>query len=175
MAHELPVEAWVECVWQSALKPLEKLVALVFADRCRGPVVYVSYPDLMKRTGLSRDAVGRALRGVVDGGFLVKVGDARQHHATRYTLAQPSVSRTAEERADLLSSPSQPSVSRTREVLRTSSRRQQSVRRTAAASAELLRPAPAHCGQCDRLTRQLEDGSPCPRCSPHAMRKAAAS
>lgn len=88
-------DLWAEAVWSSSLRPLERLVALVYADHARdGETAWATYRRLMDRTGLSRDALARALRGVVDAGWLVEVEPARQHRATVYRLAVPQQSAT---------------------------------------------------------------------------------
>lgn len=63
---------WMEAVYSSSLKPLERFVATVFADHA-GPrrVTFVTLSRLMQRTGLSRDAANRALRGLEDAGWLI--------------------------------------------------------------------------------------------------------
>jgi DNA-binding transcriptional regulator PaaX len=142
-SHDLSAAAWTRFIWESDLKPLEKLVALAFADRCRGPVVWVSINDLITITGLSRDAAHRALTGVVSAGWLVKVQDARQHQATRYRLAQRSAARTPDDvqrsasrtAESSFSVPSQQYASRNREERSSSRRSQQYGRRTAGGKA----------------------------------------
>ena len=93
-------ERWSEAVWSSDLRPLERLVALAYADHAHDrQVAWVTYPRLMQRTGLSRDAVARAIRGLVEGGWLVVETPARQHRAPVYRLSTPvqqSAPQTAE-------------------------------------------------------------------------------
>ena len=97
-----PRDAFVAAVWESTcLKPLERLVALAYADHARdGETAWVTYPRLMERTGLSRDALARALNGLRAQGWLEVHEPARQQRAARYWLripedSQQSVSRTA--------------------------------------------------------------------------------
>lgn len=110
-----PRDTYVAAVWESqTLKPLERLVALAYADHARdGETAWVTYPRLMERTGLSRDALARALNGLREQGWLEVQEAARQQRATRYWLRipegdEPSASRTA--------GYPQESVSRTAEV-----------------------------------------------------------
>ena len=103
MSERWPRDLWAEAVWSSSLRPLERLVALAYADHARdGETAWATYGRLMDRTGLSRDAVARALRGVVGAGWLVEVEPARQHRATVYLLAVPqrSVTQTADDASD---------------------------------------------------------------------------
>jgi hypothetical protein len=112
-------DVWSEAVWDSPLLPLQKLIALAYADHARdGDVAWLTYDRLRKRSGLSRDAVARHLRALVDAGWLVLVSAASQHRSARYRLAIPSpstqqsVSRTTE--------PVQQSVSQTADVVQQS-------------------------------------------------------
>ncbi|MFE5293000.1 hypothetical protein ACFQ8T_12535 [Isoptericola sp. NPDC056618] len=100
-----PRYAWVDAVWLSSLKPLERLVALAYGkyvgDSLAG--VWVNGDTLREITGLSRDAANRALRGLEDKGWLFVLEPSRQHLATRYLLqpgGQPSASRNAGSGAD---------------------------------------------------------------------------
>jgi DNA-binding transcriptional ArsR family regulator len=106
-------DVWSDAVWDSSLLPLQKLIALAYADHARdGELAWVTYDRLRERTGLSRDAVARHLRALVDAGWLVLVSAASQHRSARYRLAIPS-----------------PSVQQS--VPRTTERFQQSVSQTA--------------------------------------------
>jgi hypothetical protein len=112
-------DVWSEAVWDSPLLPLQKLIALAYADHARdGDVAWVTYDRLRRRSGLSRDAVARHLRALVDAGWLVLISAASQHRSARYRLAIPSpstqqsVSRTTE--------PVQQSVSQTADVVQQS-------------------------------------------------------
>ena len=88
-------QTWMEAVYGSDLKPLERLVAVVYADHARDRrQVWVTLPRLMERTGLSRDAANRALRGLRDKGWLLVMQEAKQHRATVYGLVIPESSST---------------------------------------------------------------------------------
>lgn len=74
---------WSDAVWSSDLKALEKLVAFAYADHARAErTAWVTLDRLCERTGLSRDAANRALRGVVAGGYLT---------VFRKTIKRPTV------------------------------------------------------------------------------------
>ena len=112
-----PRDLFAEAVWSSRLKPLERLVALAYASHARDQeFAFLTYPRMQEVTGLSRDAIARAVTGLRDAGWLELMAEARQHHAARYWLRIPiqqSVSRTAEPTRDtgdgLLSDTSSPS------------------------------------------------------------------
>lgn len=88
MAEPKPRDVWVDEVWQSDLKPLERLVALVFAKHASQGVdaVWVTYPTLMEHTGLSRDSVARHIAGLRAAGWIEQTEPPRQHRAARYRL-----------------------------------------------------------------------------------------
>lgn len=114
---------WTDAVWASdALRPLEKLVALVYAKHAGAGIerVWVTFDTLVAHTNQSRSAASRALHGLRDKGWLIEVEKARQHRAARYRLNVPSrtedgrLSRTGDERLSESSRPSediQPSIS----------------------------------------------------------------
>jgi hypothetical protein len=52
--------------------------------------VWLSRAELRRVTGMSLNALNRAVRGLEDLGWLVVVDPATQHHSTRYRLAPPS-------------------------------------------------------------------------------------
>lgn len=126
-----PRDAFVSAVWQSSLKPLERLVAFCYADHARdGQTAWVTYERLQARTGLSRDALARAIRGLTSAGWLVVERPSGQHASTLYRLtvpAQESASRTAEQSASRTPASRQQSASRHQQSV---SRRQQSASRT---------------------------------------------
>ncbi|MGC5584141.1 helix-turn-helix domain-containing protein [Ornithinimicrobium sp. W1665] len=96
---------WMNAVYSSDLKPLERFVASIFADHARDQrLVWVTMCRLMERTGLSRDAANRALKGLRDSGWLVVVEKGRQHKPTTYAMVIPGGSRGSGERP-----PEQPS------------------------------------------------------------------
>lgn len=112
-------DVWSDAVWDSSLLPLQKLIALAYADHARdGDVAWVTYDRLRKRTGLSRDAVARHLRALVDAGWLVLVSAASQHRSARYRLGIPSPS--SQQSAPRTTEPVQQSVSRTADVVQQS-------------------------------------------------------
>ena len=57
------VDRWARAIWDSSsLKPLQRLVALAFADHARSEVAWVSLDDLTRCTGMSRTAARDHLR-----------------------------------------------------------------------------------------------------------------
>lgn len=106
-------DLWREAVWnspKSSLKPLQRLIALAYADHARdGEVAWVTYNRLEQRTGLSRDAVARHLGALVEAGWLVLVSPASQHRSARYRLVIPSAQQSVAQTAESV----QQSVSRT--------------------------------------------------------------
>lgn len=111
-----PRYAWVDAVWSSSLKPLERLVALAYGryvgDSLEG--VWVNGDTLREITGLSRKGANSALRGLEATGWLVVLEPARQHRSTRYLL-QPGGQRSPSENAgsgtDRVTRDTQPSPS----------------------------------------------------------------
>lgn len=96
-AQPWPRDAFARQVWATdQLRANEKLVALCFADHAGDQdVAWVTYPRLMQRTGLkSRDAVSRALSGLVEKGWLQLAERAHQWRSTRYRLVVPQESGT---------------------------------------------------------------------------------
>lgn len=127
-----PRDPWKAAVWESDLKPLERLVALCYADHARNrDTAWVTHDRLSQLTGLSRSAAVVALRGLVDSRWLVVERRAAQHRSTLYRLTIPigqqSASRTAEESASRTPAESQHSASRHQQ---SASRHQQSASRT---------------------------------------------
>jgi hypothetical protein len=115
-----PRDLWLTAIWEcEAVKPNERVVAYVYA-RYAGATdtSWCSWDELKRRTGIrSRDAISRAITGLVKGGWLKEVERARQHRSTVYELttpAQQSVSRTADSQQSVSRTPQQ-SVSRTPE------------------------------------------------------------
>lgn len=108
-----PRDDFARSVWDSdQLKPLERLVALCFADHAREhDWAFVTYPRLMACTGLSRDSAVRAVKGLRDKGWLEVKEASRQQRATRYWLrcpAQPSASQTAAQAQGSVSQTAEP-------------------------------------------------------------------
>ena len=63
---------WMEAVWSSDLKPMERFVACVYFDHARDQHhAWVTAARLTERTGLSRDAALRARKGLVEAGWIV--------------------------------------------------------------------------------------------------------
>ncbi len=82
---------WMEAVYASDVKPLEVLVASIYADHAGdGRTAWVTLDRLRERSKLSRDAAHRALKGLIAKGFLVVVVRAKQHRATVYGLVIPA-------------------------------------------------------------------------------------
>jgi hypothetical protein len=83
-----------DAVWSSDLPPLQRLVMFAYLKYAHGSNgvdrVWASWPQLLSLTGMSRDSLSRALRGLEDRGWLVVVEPARQHRSTRYRLTDPS-------------------------------------------------------------------------------------
>ena len=81
---------WMEAVWSSDLKPMERFVACVYFDHARDQRnAWVTVARLTDRTGLSRDAAIRARKGLVEAGWIVVREKARQHRADVYELVIP--------------------------------------------------------------------------------------
>ncbi len=79
---------WVDAVWASDLKPLERLVALAYAKHASKGIddVWVSYARLRSHTGLSRDAIARAIKGLCDRGWMTQTAPGRQHYSAHFRL-----------------------------------------------------------------------------------------
>lgn len=82
---------WMDAVYESDLRPLERLVCAVYADHARDGQreAWVTLDRLCQRTGLSRDAANRARQGVREAGWLVVSERARQHRAAVEELTIP--------------------------------------------------------------------------------------
>jgi len=93
-------QRWTDAVWESGdLTPLEKLTALCFASFAgkTWPRSWVAGAALRGRTGLSRDASNRAVRGLEDKGWLTPIGKAgHAHRSVLYLLDVPATFRHAE-------------------------------------------------------------------------------
>jgi hypothetical protein len=79
-----------------ALRPNEKLVALIYADHAGDPenpgndVAWVSWGRLSEQTGIrSKDALNRAVRHLEKRGWLQLVEARKQHRSPRYRLVIP--------------------------------------------------------------------------------------
>ena len=89
--RQWPRDRYVRAVWQSDLRPLERLVALVYADHARDEdVAWVTYPRIRQRTGLSSNgSVTTAVTGLRDAGWLELVEPGSGRRAARYRIAIP--------------------------------------------------------------------------------------
>ena len=94
-----PREEYLDAVFRCPdLKPNERLVAQVFAFYAMdGTVAYAAPETIRQHTGIrSRDAMWRAIKGLVDAGWLVQVEKARQHYSPRYRIRIPPDARLIE-------------------------------------------------------------------------------
>lgn len=92
-----------DAVWApNALRPNEKLIALTYVryagakdprtgEIADDDVAWVDQGTLSEHTGIrSRDSITRALKGLVDAGWLVLIAPARQYRSPRYRLVIPA-------------------------------------------------------------------------------------
>lgn len=92
-----------DAVWEpNALRPNEKLVALTYiryagakdprtGEQADDDVAWVDWITLSEHTGIrSRDGINRAVRGLVDAGWMHQIEAARQHRSPRYRLTIPT-------------------------------------------------------------------------------------
>ena len=87
-----PKEDFASAVFESDLKSLQRLIALVYADHARdGTVAWVTLERLCERTGMKRSSAIEHRKVLVDSGWLVLLEPARQHAAARYRLQIPGV------------------------------------------------------------------------------------
>lgn len=90
---------WMEAVWSSDLKPMQKLVAAVYADHAHDQrKAWVTLERLMQRSRLGRSQATTWRRSLVEKGWLVELEPHRQHHAAVYLLAIPENARVPENR-----------------------------------------------------------------------------
>ncbi|MCM3554009.1 helix-turn-helix domain-containing protein [Janibacter melonis] len=86
-------QTWMEAVWSSDLKPLERLVAGVYADHAHDQrTSWVTLDRLAERTGLGRTQAQRWRKSLVESGWIVEVQKARQQRAAVYGLVIPEAS-----------------------------------------------------------------------------------
>lgn len=98
-------DVWAEAVWSSQLRPLERLVALAYADHARDKdTAWLSSARLRERTGLSRTAASDAVRRLVKDKWLVPVDRPRQGHTAHYRLVVPSAQMTASRTSQMTAS-----------------------------------------------------------------------
>lgn len=83
-------DLWAEAVWSSKLPPLQRLVALAYADHARDrDTAWLGGKRLCERTGLGRTAALDARQAVVDAGWLVETVPATARTPAHYRLAVP--------------------------------------------------------------------------------------
>lgn len=94
-------DRYVEAVWApNALRPNETVTALAYA-RFAGAndngtpvpedVAWVTWTVLSTMTGIrSKDALNRAVRGLIEAGWMVPIESRRQHRSPRYRLVIPT-------------------------------------------------------------------------------------
>lgn len=94
---------YTDAIWDNnALRPNEVLVALVYAkyagakDYQTGQtadpdISWVAWVELSERTKIrSKDALNRAVKGLVEAGWMHQVEGRKQHRAPRYRLTIPA-------------------------------------------------------------------------------------
>jgi hypothetical protein len=88
-----PRDRYIRKVWESDdLPPLARLVALAYADHARDqPTAWVTFERLRDCTGLSRDAANRALRKLVETGWLTVHEAGTRRRSAVYRLTVPAV------------------------------------------------------------------------------------
>lgn len=83
-------ETWKEAIYESDLKPLERIVAFVYADHARERrSAWVTLDRLVETTGMSRTQAQSWRSRLVKSGFLVELSKATHHRATLYGLVIP--------------------------------------------------------------------------------------
>lgn len=98
-------------MWESeTLTANERCVAYVYGRYAgRSDISWCLWDELRKRTGIkSRDAIHRAVKGLIKAGWLILTEAAKQHYSARYRLTIPSQGsgkRTSETTAQAPSSP----------------------------------------------------------------------
>lgn len=81
---------WTEAIWSSDLKPLQRLVALVYAEHARDKrTAWVTLDRLIERSGLARSTAQRTRRELVELGWLIEVSKATQHKTAVFSLVIP--------------------------------------------------------------------------------------
>ncbi len=87
-------DEWLDAMWDSvSLSPNQRAVAYAFFRYAgKKGVTWCPWKELHRRTGIkSRDGISRAIRGLLDGGWLLEVDRARQYYSARYLLVIPDV------------------------------------------------------------------------------------
>lgn len=93
MAEKWPRDLWLDAIWENeGLKPNERAVAFAYARFAgKEDATWCSWAELARRTGIkSKDAIWRAVSGLVAGGWLVQVQKPRQHRSAVYRLTCPA-------------------------------------------------------------------------------------
>lgn len=90
---------WRDAVWSSDLSPIDRLVALAYAEHAAADPgrVWVTSERLQAMTGAARSTTQTALRRLEASGWLAVTEPARQHYATRYALTIPGPQLVAED------------------------------------------------------------------------------
>lgn len=89
-------DRYTDAIWgHNALRPNERLVALAFAKYAGSKdnpddVSWVTWVTLSTMTGIrSKDALNRAMKGLVQAGWMNLIEARRQQRAPRYQLTIP--------------------------------------------------------------------------------------
>lgn len=87
---------WMEAVWASAdLRPLEKLVAAVYADHARDKShAWVTLDRLVERSGLGREAANNHRKGLETKGWLI-ARERVHRRVVDFDMAVPTVARSS--------------------------------------------------------------------------------
>lgn len=85
-------DLWFAAMWEDEnVKPNERVVAYAYSRFAgRGELSWCAWAELRRRTGIkSKDAIWRAIRGLVDTGWLKQEESPRQHRSAVYRLTVP--------------------------------------------------------------------------------------
>lgn len=85
-------DLWLAAMWEDeTLKPNERVVAYAYSRFAgQSELSWCAWAELKRRTGIrSKDAIWRAIRGLVDAGWLDQEEPARQHRSAVYRLTVP--------------------------------------------------------------------------------------
>lgn len=85
-------DKWLDAMWDCrTLTPNERCVAHVYARYAgKKQIAWCKWEEIRDRTGIkSRDAINRAISGLITGGWLEVSEKARQHYSARYRLVLP--------------------------------------------------------------------------------------
>lgn len=92
MADKWPRDLWLEAIWEDpTLKPNERVVAYCYAQYAgKTSTTWCSWEEIKRRTGIrSKDAVWRAVSGLIRARWLKEIQPARQHRSAVYRLTCP--------------------------------------------------------------------------------------